>query len=128
MIRRPPRSTRTDTLFPYTTLFRSVHVWASSISWPPQNGHGFTTSPSRTTSISLLLPAFIAFISRSFRPCAARGVGLGGVGAGNAADAERPVRRDLVSDSDVGEGHAAAEGGPVAVPRLGPQGAQGGPQ
>src|SRR3546814_5658419 len=30
MIRRPPRSTRTDTLFPYTTLFRSVSaqgVW-----------------------------------------------------------------------------------------------------
>src|SRR3546814_3885998 len=25
MIRRPPRSTRTDTLFPYTTLFRSTH-------------------------------------------------------------------------------------------------------
>src|SRR3546814_5942012 len=25
MIRRPPRSTRTDTLFPYTTLFRSLH-------------------------------------------------------------------------------------------------------
>src|SRR3546814_4161205 len=32
MIRRPPRSTRTDTLFPYTTLFRSTtrrtrHCW-----------------------------------------------------------------------------------------------------
>src|SRR3546814_4374546 len=26
MIRRPPRSTRTDTLFPYTTLFRSLDV------------------------------------------------------------------------------------------------------
>src|SRR3546814_19863332 len=26
MIRRPPRSTRTDTLFPYTTLFRSDRV------------------------------------------------------------------------------------------------------
>src|SRR3546814_6198750 len=26
MIRRPPRSTRTDTLFPYTTLFRSVLI------------------------------------------------------------------------------------------------------
>src|SRR3546814_5349664 len=25
MIRRPPKSTRTDTLFPYTTLFRSAH-------------------------------------------------------------------------------------------------------
>src|SRR3546814_15236126 len=26
MIRRPPRSTRTDTLFPYTTLFRSIRL------------------------------------------------------------------------------------------------------
>src|SRR3546814_16844444 len=26
MIRRPPRSTRTDTLFPYTTLFRSAFM------------------------------------------------------------------------------------------------------
>src|SRR3546814_17434316 len=33
MIRRPPRSTRTDTLFPYTTLFRSegVHLVRSAI-------------------------------------------------------------------------------------------------
>src|SRR6056297_3282666 len=30
MIRRPPRSTRTDTLFPYTTLFRS----ACGTGWP----------------------------------------------------------------------------------------------
>src|SRR3546814_5263789 len=32
MIRRPPRSTRTDTLFPYTTLFRSLvaHVVAGN--------------------------------------------------------------------------------------------------
>src|SRR3546814_5469100 len=29
MIRRPPRSTRTDTLFPYTTLFRSAGVKAT---------------------------------------------------------------------------------------------------
>src|SRR3546814_5341043 len=27
MRRRPPRSTRTDTLFPYTTLFRSRYTW-----------------------------------------------------------------------------------------------------
>src|SRR3546814_973885 len=36
MIRRPPRSTRTDTLFPYTTLFRSQHfpdpeLWRPSL-------------------------------------------------------------------------------------------------
>src|SRR3546814_15577146 len=28
MIRRPPRSTRTDTLFPDTTLFRSLTFWS----------------------------------------------------------------------------------------------------
>src|SRR3546814_5029126 len=31
MIRRPPRSTRTDTLFPYTTLFRSEAIGAEVI-------------------------------------------------------------------------------------------------
>src|SRR3546814_16934555 len=30
MIRRPPRSTRTDTLFPYTTLFRSRRYWPAA--------------------------------------------------------------------------------------------------
>src|SRR3546814_19953488 len=35
MIRRPPRSTRTDTLFPYTTLFRSFDMGGTStdVSW-----------------------------------------------------------------------------------------------
>src|SRR3546814_5812022 len=31
MIRRPPRSTRTDTLFPYTTLFRSIYTAVSGM-------------------------------------------------------------------------------------------------
>src|SRR3546814_3937836 len=31
MIRRPPRSTRTDTLFPYTTLFRSIALYRQQI-------------------------------------------------------------------------------------------------
>src|SRR3546814_11410765 len=33
MIRRPPRSTRTDTLFPYTTLFRAYDMINVSASW-----------------------------------------------------------------------------------------------
>src|SRR3546814_3301825 len=36
MIRQPPRSTRTDTLFPYTTLFRSpggAHAGAATRGW-----------------------------------------------------------------------------------------------
>src|SRR3546814_8225507 len=37
MIRRPPRSTRTDTLFPYTSLFRSLWLAAASgaLAWAP---------------------------------------------------------------------------------------------
>src|SRR3546814_21092662 len=45
MIRHPPRSTRTDTLFPYTLPFRSQHkrpIWGFSampsiLGWPNQN-------------------------------------------------------------------------------------------
>src|SRR3546814_7821963 len=37
MIRRPPRSTRTDTRFPYTTLFRSVSVVWRNVSIPRVN-------------------------------------------------------------------------------------------
>src|SRR3546814_12336854 len=33
MILRPPRSTRTDTLFPYTTLFRSVKTLIEDAEW-----------------------------------------------------------------------------------------------
>src|SRR3546814_4079421 len=36
MIRRPPRSTRTDTLFPYTTLFRSTPL--CTLAMPDTNG------------------------------------------------------------------------------------------
>src|SRR3546814_15513805 len=40
MERRPPRSTRTDTRFPYTTLFRSVRTWflAAPVTNFPENG------------------------------------------------------------------------------------------
>src|SRR3546814_14830495 len=38
MLRRPPRSTRTDTLFPYTSLFRSHAAVASRRLAPPRAG------------------------------------------------------------------------------------------
>src|SRR3546814_12180396 len=42
MIRRPPRATRTDTLFPYTTLFRSGRVEDRPVERraPPHGGRG----------------------------------------------------------------------------------------
>src|SRR3546814_1210668 len=39
MIRRPPRSTRTDTLFPYTTLFRSLVEEADLTEHRPDTAH-----------------------------------------------------------------------------------------
>src|SRR3546814_18729403 len=67
MIRRPPRSTRTDTLFPYTTLFRSGYrppelFWATSvpmkIARPPRP---FISSAVREpTSLSISATATIA--------------------------------------------------------------------
>src|SRR3546814_4969633 len=59
MIRRPPRSTRTDTLFPYTTLFRSIPIVLES---PPPSSlftlkHplivGLTTSAERLIQVRL---------------------------------------------------------------------------
>src|SRR3546814_3064438 len=40
MIRRPPRSTRTDTLFPYTTLFRSVPDVGNRVETARLDGNG----------------------------------------------------------------------------------------
>src|SRR3546814_20502415 len=62
MIRRPPRSTRTDTLFPYTTLFRSAGAAGAG-------GCG----------VLRLEPGVAAAV----RPAA--DLGLPGVGAGGAA-------------------------------------------
>src|SRR3546814_13493033 len=50
MIRRPPRSTRTDTLFPYTTLFRSPNACCArgaSIRLSGQVDHEIAARPLR---------------------------------------------------------------------------------
>src|SRR3546814_7332359 len=57
MIRRPPRSTRTDTLFPYTTLFRSFCLGC-------QRKNGASTSSARTVKGSILEPERQACIRR----------------------------------------------------------------
>src|SRR3546814_957016 len=47
MIRRPPRSTLTDTLFPYTTLFRSRRAGNPAVT--VQRHHGEAVMPTRLT-------------------------------------------------------------------------------
>src|SRR3546814_9181417 len=50
MIRRPPRSTRTDTLFPYTTLFRSESAWFDVFAWSGRDLY----RPGETVRVSAL--------------------------------------------------------------------------
>src|SRR3546814_17337883 len=52
MIRRPPRSTRTDTLFPYTTLFRSV--WKLAMGLRRNFRHGPRMPQSSDAEIAVL--------------------------------------------------------------------------
>src|SRR3546814_2460656 len=55
MIRRPPRSTRTDTLFPYTTLFRSTAYGFSGGSRGMTRG-GFPHSDTTGSKVARHLP------------------------------------------------------------------------
>src|SRR3546814_8694346 len=66
MIRRPPRSTRTDTLFPYTTLFRSSD---SARRWQTggeglQGGHFLPNEGLDARALSLV-SAFLAEIQKA---------------------------------------------------------------
>src|SRR3546814_9454512 len=69
MIRRPPRSTRTDTLFPYTTLFRSActsrTAWSDPVAtwllprddgvWRPRQRRGRGRSEEHTSELQSLM-------------------------------------------------------------------------
>src|SRR3546814_2174266 len=51
MIRRPPRSTRTDTLFPYTTLFRSSKTTTLTFSSNDKTSFGCSIRPQEISVI-----------------------------------------------------------------------------
>src|SRR3546814_20319255 len=57
MIRRPPRSTRTDTLFPYTTLFRSRNQ-QFFLAFPRRKLWAKAGNP--RTIIDIVLPEYLA--------------------------------------------------------------------
>src|SRR3546814_1580864 len=50
MLRRPPRSTRTDTLFPYTTLFRSKRVTRSRLAHDALSSPPLSCAPHAVSS------------------------------------------------------------------------------
>src|SRR3546814_4769823 len=60
MIRRPPRSTRTDTLFPYTTLFRSPHAGLCGDGGPrPRAPQGLPPAPERIAARRRVLAGLV---------------------------------------------------------------------
>src|SRR3546814_6711718 len=61
MIRRPPRSTRTDTLFPYTTLFRSLDRVAAA----EQTGDSADAGADQCTGAGAVRIIGIAGLARS---------------------------------------------------------------
>src|SRR3546814_9428759 len=85
MIRRPPRSTRTDTLFPYTTLFRSASrrcLTQSTASSPPISKRNIEDCRRASPSPSIaaggddkLSHARTAHMATAWR-CLDRGVGV----------------------------------------------------
>src|SRR3546814_9979603 len=70
MIRRPPRSTRTDTLFPYTTLFRSGCL--AAFGYSPSFGFDRCSRSSRfirkTNNLNIG-----CFVRECLYPCSVRG-------------------------------------------------------
>src|SRR3546814_19021942 len=83
MIRRPPRSTRTDTLFPYTTLFRSgggqrqperqprcsSHDLSSSAAAAPEHPSGRHRSEEHTSELqSLMRISYAVFCLKKKNP------------------------------------------------------------
>src|SRR3546814_7552587 len=84
IIRRPPRSTRTDTLFPYTTLFRSADR-AAHLGRRNEFHHGHGLLRRRAL--------WRAGIYRALELCRC-GDPVGGSGTGGMADDDRRFRAD----------------------------------
>src|SRR3546814_11954149 len=76
MIRRPPRSTRTDTLFPYTTLFRSGGT-ASPVLLVLGDGDGAGDRPDRQPDGAAVEQRLWQPLVRRARPAADRAARLG---------------------------------------------------
>src|SRR3546814_14740108 len=88
MIRRPPRSTRTDTLFPYTTLFRSKPAL------PRVEDAGCIFEP-----VLQCCALNLQFVGEDVRP---EGLAAGSAGRLDAAQLEQPKRAEWTSGKIAG--------------------------
>src|SRR3546814_20334090 len=113
MIRRPPRSTRTDTLFPYTTLFRSQESQAIDILVAVEFGHADLEIGIGRVEVRLVLERdridrLVARQDEARATDADRHLGLGATPAPEAIGFDRPRRlgidaRDAVESDRRGD-------------------------
>src|SRR3546814_4627550 len=103
MIRRPPRSTRTDTLFPYTTLFRSPVAVEEAVA----GGAGGDAAAVEPLLAGDAQPARLGAGGDDH--------GIGGVGRAAVALHEQRTAREIHPGDDVGEDLGADEIGRAHV-------------
>src|SRR3546814_12920587 len=120
MIRRPPRSTRTDTLFPYTTLFRSLLTRAP-----------VSTSPKRSFSFDLhvlgLPSAFVLSQDQTLRltspnaPAKTTGTPGSSTGSTQVKTREMPHIKDTKTPAKAKARKTNIQDPPYTLPTTGPQ-------
>src|SRR3546814_13116864 len=96
MIRRPPRSTRTDTLFPYTTLFRSG--WAPVSGFNRWRGGDGAMASTRSWSLRALFEGFELFVQRFGNAAGAEAVGVQGRDLHLRVQQQPAVAADVLRD------------------------------
>src|SRR3546814_18919864 len=76
MIRRPPRSTRTDTLFPYTTLFRSFAIYFAPVFFPEADPTAQLLSAATIFAVGFVMRPIGAWAMGRFADTRGRKAGL----------------------------------------------------
>src|SRR3546814_383012 len=123
MIRRPPRSTRTDTLFPYTTLFRSAVAHQSDDRALVAIAGGTHRHRDACDGTAPSAPFQRLTIDQTDRPDQQRreGLALGqhpGLNVGEGHDIDERLMLAQQGADDVRSGHSASPSLPPRIPTL----------
>src|SRR3546814_13071932 len=114
MIRRPPRSTRTDTLFPYTTLFRSTpHTSEPADSWERLQPRALAPSPAKAGGEEVRLRATGARADERTPAVLAGRSGWGGMPSGPPRTVAHPPNPPLPSPVERPSPALATAGAPT---------------
>src|SRR3546814_19751997 len=118
MIRRPPRSTRTDTLFPYTTRFRSSHLVETIL--PGHHRRALFVDDGLTSFVELRHPEPCPHLQRKIGPAQHIVVSLRRAGRAGEREIERRRPALQLPPLQLGDQLRRHGGGPAPRPALRP--------